>query len=49
MYIGAKMKSQAKLYLQMFLAKADKLKDEKEKAKLTAKVKEQLKGLQTDK
>lgn len=49
MYIGAKMKPQAKLYLQMFLAKADKLKDEKEKAKLTAKVKEQLKGLQTDK
>lgn len=44
MYIGAKMKPQAKLYLQMFLAKADKLKDEKEKAKLTAKVKEQLKG-----
>jgi hypothetical protein len=29
----------------MFLAKADKLKDEKEKAKLTAKVKEQLKGM----
>ncbi len=49
MYIGAKMNPQAKLYLQMFLAKADKLKDEKEKAKLTAKVKEQLKGLQTDK
>ena len=45
MYIGAKMKPQAKLYLQMFLAKADKLKDEKEKAKLTAKVKEQLKGM----
>ena len=44
MYIGAKMNPQAKLYLQMFLAKADKLKDEKEKAKLTAKVKEQLKG-----
>ena len=44
MYIGAKMKPQAKLYLQMFLAKAEKLKDEKEKAKLTAKVKEQLKG-----
>ena len=41
----AKMKPQAKLYLQMFLAKADKLKDEKEKAKLTAKVKEQLKGM----
>lgn len=45
MYIGAKMKPQAKLYLQMFLAKADKLKDEKEKAKLTAKVKEQMKNL----
>ena len=45
MYIGAKMKPQAKLYLQMFLAKADKLKDEKEKTKLTAKVKEQLKGM----
>ncbi len=45
MYIGAKMKPQAKLYLQMFLTKADKLKDEKEKANLTAKVKEQLKGI----
>ncbi len=44
MCIGAKMKPQAKLYLQMFLAKADKLKDEKEKAKLVAKVKEQLKN-----
>lgn len=45
MYIGAKMKPQAKLYLQMFLSKADKLKDEKERAKLTAKVKEQLKTM----
>lgn len=44
MYIGAKMKPQAKLYLQMFLAKADKLKDEKEKTKLVAKAKEQLKN-----
>ena len=44
MYIGAQMKPQAKLYLQIFLEKADKLKDEKEKAKLTSKVKEQLKN-----
>ena len=44
MYIAAKMKPQAKLYLQMFLEKANKLNDEKEKAKLTAKAKEQLKN-----
>ena len=44
MYIATKMKPQAKLYLQMFLEKANKLNDEKEKAKLTAKAKEQLKN-----
>lgn len=45
MYIAAKMKPQARLYLQMFLNKSDKLTDEKERAKLTAKVKEQLKDI----
>ena len=45
MYIAAKMKPQAKLYLQMFMEKANKLNDEKEKAKLTAKAKEQLNNM----
>ncbi len=45
MYITAQKKPQARLYLQMFLAKADKIKDEKEKARLTSKAKEQIKTL----
>lgn len=45
MYIAAQKKPQARLYLQMFLAKADKIKDEKEKARLTSKAKEQIKTL----
>lgn len=45
MYIAAGAKVQAKFYLQMFLEKASKLDDEKEKANLTAKAKEQLKDL----
>lgn len=45
MYIGAQAKTQARFYLQMFLEKAPKLEDEKERATLTAKAKEQLKDL----
>lgn len=43
MYIAAKMMPQAKLYLQMFLNKANKMKDEKDMAKMVATAKEQLK------
>lgn len=45
MYIASQAKIKAKFYLQMFLEKASKLEDGKERATLTAKAKEQLKDL----
>lgn len=44
MYIAAGKAPLAKFYLQMFLDKSNGIKDEKERAKLVAKAKEQLKG-----
>ena len=43
MCIASKNKLKAKLYLQMFLANANRIEDKKEAAKFISKAKEQLK------
>lgn len=43
MFIASKNKLKAKLYLQLFLANANRLEDKKEAAQLISKAKEQLK------